>query len=598
MLAGPEDPSQMRFQRLSRYVALASIPLVLASCADGTFLIEDLGNNSNIIQDSLPGSTTRGGGSNTTNPDNGTGGSGTTPEAGTNPTSISLSSDTGIYSLYPDKGSFSLSLSGARVGIAAVSSLNAKQPLTFQMDWTAAGARYQAQSAGVADEAPSAAHESRERQIAEHVRSLPRPSGAGTYRVQSGDTWRVGERRNFSVPIYETGGVRYETVAADAFYVEDSAKGKFIIWVADDSLDRSVVTTQKVADLAIEIRDRIYATDTNLFGTDTTTAQNNAEASTHRIEMTDDYVHFLFSRHVDNWNGSSGNGVLGFFTLGDLLPTSSNSGSNRAKILYIASSSMAQGRSVYDLYATIAHEFQHLLFSCHRVRAVGLAAHVDEFVSSKLAWLNEGLSMLAMFANGNGPDGANPSPSVFRQIRSFLSDPGYFSLTDFFNQGPGGVEDAYGMSALYLQYVRDRLGDSAIRSFHTFNNGGSVDATDLADRVMRARSTSMGEVFADFGAALAMDGTIALDAMPSEQRARYGISGVDLRGSYTKITSLSVAEQRYLAGPAADTRASANVTLRPYSLSFLLQNNLSSSAALKVSNLSSTGYGTRLILQK
>ncbi|MNY64495.1 hypothetical protein D3C86_2016200 [compost metagenome] len=64
------------------------------------------------------------------------------------------------------------------------------------------------------------------------------------------------------------------------------------------------------------------------------------------------------------------------------------------------------------------------------------------------------------------------------------------------------------------------------------------------------------------------------------------------------IAGLSSNEQRKLSGPAADTRASANLTLLPYSLSFLLQSNLSSSGGLKVSNLSSTGYGTRLILQK
>lgn len=598
MLASPEVLSLMRFPRLSRYAALASLPLVLASCADATFIIEDLGNNSNIIQESLPGRTSGGGSSSSASGGNGGTGTSTGTGTGTNPSSIALADTAGIYPLYPDKGAFSLSLSGARVGLAALSSVNATQPLTLQMDWTGVAARYQAQAVAEPDSASPQA--SRERQIAAHVGSLPRPTGAGSYRVQAGDTWRVGERRTFSVPIYgEAGGVRYENVAADAYFVENSAKGKFIIWVADDSLDRSAVTTEDVADLGAKIRDEIYAKDVSLFGADTTTAENNAEASTHRIEMTDDYVHFLFSRHVDGWNGTanSSNGVLGFFTLADLLPSTRNNTSNRAKMLYIASSTMAEGRSVNDVYATIAHELQHLLFSCHRVRAVGLGAHVEEFSSSKLAWLNEGLSMLAMFENGNGPDGARPSPSVYRQIRSFLSSPASFSLSDFFNQGSSGTEDAYGMAALYLQYVRDRLGDSAIRSFHTLDNGGALDATDLADRVMKGRNTSMAEMFADFGAALALDGTATLAAMPSDQQARYGLSGVNLRGNYASISGLSFGE-RQLSGPAADTRASANLTLRPYSVSFLLQGNLSSSAGLKVSNLSSTGYGARLILQK
>ncbi|MNY30260.1 hypothetical protein D3C86_1643570 [compost metagenome] len=205
-----------------------------------------------------------------------------------------------------------------------------------------------------------------------------------------------------------------------------------------------------------------------------------------------------------------------------------------------------------------------------------------------------------MFANGNGPDGANPSPSVFRQIRNYLSNPGSFSLTTFFNQGPvGSKEDGYGMAALFLQYVRDRLGDEGVRAFHTFNNGGSQDATDLADRVMRARNTSMGAMFADFSAALALDGTGALDTLPTELRARYSISGVNLRGNYAgKIAGLRSNEQRALQGPGADTRTSANLSLLPYSASFLLQSNLASTAGLKVSNLSSTGYGTRLILQR
>jgi hypothetical protein len=204
------------------------------------------------------------------------------------------------------------------------------------------------------------------------------------------------------------------------------------------------------------------------------------------------------------------------------------------------------------------------------------------------------MSMLAMFENGYGPEGANPSPAVFRQIRSFLSAPWTFSMTRFLYQGPAGDESAYGMVALYLQYVRDRLkDDAAIRAFHTLDNGGVDDEIDLADRVMKMKGTTMATLFADFGAAVALDGSVAFDQLSASQRERYGISGVTLQGkTYSAIPGLQASE-RTLTGPMDSS--GSNLSLSPYSLSFLRR---SSPAALNVSQALGTGYGARLILAK
>ncbi|HEY9898844.1 MAG TPA: hypothetical protein V6D00_06650 [Pantanalinema sp.] len=575
----------MRFQHLSFCVALASIPLVLASCADATFVVEDLGNNSNIIQDRLPGTTFKGGsGTSDSGSGDGTGGDGAaTPDPSTNPTSITLSDNAGVYPLYPDKGSFRVSLGGARLGIAALSSVRSNSILLpLQVGWSGGGASYGTQAAG----APAAASppSSFEARMVERVSKMDLSAPIPRYRIQAG-TVEVGQIRRFAVPDSDRENT-YSSVDAKAVYVDNRAgAGRFVIWV--DPRDEVIFSSQaKLTALADVISSRIYPKDTALFGADPTLDDNAKAGDGRRIAMDDDYIHFLFSRQVDNGTATEmGNGILGFFWWPDLTNTSK---SNRSKLLYIASSLMSRSES--DVYGTIAHELQHLLFSCHRVKQVGLLAHQGEF--GPLIWLNEGLSMLAMFENGYGPEGSNPSPSMFLQIRRFLSAPWTYSLTDFLNQGPAGDDSAYGMAALYLQYVRNRLGDGAIRSFHTLDNGGRADEVDLADRVMRTKGSTMAGLFADFGAAVALDGSPVFDLLPASQRTRYGIDGVTLQRKTYDIPGVKLTE-RTLNGPSVSS--GSNLSLKPYSLSFLQR---MSPTGLDVSGVSGTGYGTRLILQK
>lgn len=595
--------------RRFRLLSLLAASLLVAGCP-GDWLIAEDGDNSNIISSSRGGSggaTFTGGTSTGGSTDGGStpgfsctglrAGVGVESDAptGSNPTSVSLADPVQVLPLYFGNGNVSLSVSNAKTAVVAVSSLQESGQASMQAAWSGSGVgtAYRTQAELLAGELPQ---NRAERLVREHARTLRAEPVSAAYRPQAGVTYATGASRTFKILNF-SGGAPH-SVGTKAVYVYDAPsgqKGSFVIWV--DNEDQAIFQgSDKLQTVATELRDRIYKNDTCAFGADTTIAENDALPVSKRIYLTDDYVHFVFSRRVDNGTLTTGDGTLGFFTLADL----ADSGYNKGKVLYIASS--ATSRSMADMYAVIAHEFQHLLFSCHRVKAVGLQNHIFEFQSGANTWLNEGLSMLAMMLNGYGPDGAQPSPSIVQQVADYLMEPSKYSMTGFY-QDTGNPTDAYGMVTLFAQYLNDRLGDAALKDFHSIDNSATmynglsagvtnVDPTDLADRVMTKYGTSLGRMFADFGAAVMLDGSAALSGLSEPLASRYQIGNVNLRGKYTGLEPTPIQMQ----GPGVQVQSTANLALRPYTVNYLFQKNLSGTISLGFTNVSAGGYGAKLIL--
>lgn len=507
------------------------------------------------------------------------------PLTGTNPLDFRLSGNVTVAPVYLDSGHTTFGLDNLHGVLASVVAFDHPAAGGVLMDWTGStvGMAYRTQAAEAIAET---GQDQTERKVRQRVANLPLEA-VSSYRTQAATPVQVGSVRTFQfLDFNATDGTTYP-VTAEAVYVSPSTgHGAFVVWV--DQADKAIFqgAGSKLDALVAEVRDRIYPTDTCAFGVDPTAAEAATMPTDHRPLISDDYLHLVFSHRVDNGTLTTGDGTLGYFTVSDLEPHST---SNQAKILYLASS--ATSRSLGDLFAVMAHEFQHLLFSCHRIETVGMVNHHKEFGAGTEAWLNEGLSMLAMQLNGYGPEGARPSAAILQQIGGYLNRPSSYAMLDFFSS-TGNPTDAYGMVALFWQYLDDRLGDAAMRDFHTFDNTGTMflangdpSPTDLADQVLQRHGTTLKQMFSDFSVALALD-DFATSSLTPAQLARFQISSVNLRKVYPGMV---------LRGPAQLSNGAA-FSLRPYSVGFISRST--TSGHLDLSLTSAAGYHASLIMTK
>lgn len=511
------------------------------------------------------------------------------PVTGTNPSSYAPLDTLGILPLYPDNGDFSLALSDSRAAIAAVTSVRKSGNISLSLSWsTPMTASYAAQAFEQVETGQERA-ERKLRAYAKGLKATPFPR-----RVQATVKVAVGAMRTFKMLDLSTampGAINVPTRAVYVYDAPEGSRGSFVLWVDERDARIFQGMGNSLDVIATALRETIYPTDTQVFGSETSMAENNAQPEGKRLLLDDDYIHFVFSRAVDHGTDvQKGDGTVGFFTIVDFVD---NAASNHGKILYLASS--ATSGSVNDLLATVAHEFQHLLFSCHRTQAVGLQNHLNEFNSQAEAWLNEGLSMEAMLLNGYGPDGPNPSPSIVHHIAAYLLQPDLYSMTNFFATN-GNPTDAYGMVTLFTQYLDDRLGDGVLREFHTLDNSStmytnssspdSVDPTDLAERVLATHGMVLNQLFPDFAVAVALDGMNV--PMTPEQAARYQLGRMDMRKTYGAVT---------LRGPHT-LPPNANVVLAPFSLAYQAKSGLTSPISLQFANRSAAGFAARLMALK
>ncbi|MDR3171546.1 MAG: Ig-like domain-containing protein [Treponema sp.] len=184
--------------------------------------------------------------------------------------------------------------------------------------------------------------------------------------------------------------------------------------------------------------------------------------------------------------------ILGYFYSGDKYPKSAISTSNEGDIFYV-SSSASKGL----IYATLAHEFQHMIY---------FDEHANRNSGSTYIWLNEALSQAAEHYNGYY-ENHNAWMAAF--LLASRQDQENLSLTHW-------TDYNYGYGALFIRYMIDRYGDSAIKKMCATNLAGiaAVEAATGAD---------FNDIFTDFTRALIMSGT------GDSTDPRYSFTSLNLR---------------------------------------------------------------------
>jgi hypothetical protein len=608
-----------------RWAAVLGVAtLTLAGCPAPDSFEFSAGDTLNLPTEQRPpaGSALPGSGSTSSGGSTSTGGSTPTGgETGTNPKSLDLTEPMRVDALFPQSSEVSVAISNAPKGVLAVAapSLTAQ---TLSVTWSGQTGFQALQS--LHSRSPGSDQEAKESALRARAARY-RSSSVSQRSVQAVRTLSKG----MEIPLKIDAEV--SNVTAKVLHVDAGVDGRQRFAILVDQRDEALLFgdatgTTLLDNLVKQLRDPnnagIFKTNRTLFGNDPTVA----EAAALGVTLDQEETLFVFSQAVnqdtditkddDNGDGviqaGEGNGVLGYYYLGDF--SSSDPHSNRSKVLYLASNAAYRARTnttaLNDLGATIAHELQHLLFSWGRIKAVGMAAREAENASRADAWIDEGLAMYAMAANGYGPESnpgvANPKASInlVGHVQLFLTQAAQFSMTAFYTDAglppskqQGNPEDAYGMAYLFTQYMIDQHGTDIIPKILGSTKNGidageplspdAIDTTGIVSDALARDSGALGSLFANFAAAVALDGSQALaDATDAALKTRYEITGVNLRSSpYTQIP---------FNGPLGLT--STPYTHKAYGVSFLKPGSLSTSSSLAFSG--DSGLTARLILHR
>jgi hypothetical protein len=240
-------------------------------------------------------------------------------------------------------------------------------------------------------------------------------------------------------------------------------------------------------------------------------------------------------------------GLLGYFYAVDKYPKATYAESNEGDIFYITTTGAYQGSIVNG---TLAHEFQHMIY---------FDEHYNRSVTSTYSWLNEALSQASEYYNGY-------TDNHLAWVADYLDGgwPG-LSLTHW-------TSSNYGYGAVYIRYLRDRFGDTAITN---------MCATSLVGiaAVEAATGTDFNTLFNEFTRALVMSGT------GDSSDPIYNFTTLDLqtvqpngRGGLTTSSSYSIPN-------------SVSGGLYPYRLSFINWTGTVGTMTLTGTDVNGTGFG-------
>lgn len=336
------------------------------------------------------------------------------------------------------------------------------------------------------------------------------------YSLQDASATQVGDEAPFWVMVQTDTTQADRQVQAHCAYV-----GSHCLIMVDDQVGASLDV--RARQLGQTFDNQIYPTDTGLFGAPVATGSESR-------------VTVLLSPEVDD----HGNGrTLGYFTLRDLFSPSDAPNlpelqhSNQRLMLYEAADIAAAGRPA-DYLGTLAHELQHLINGSHKV-ANGAPAPED-------TWLDEGLAMYAMQANGFGLN--SDAAVLFDHVRTYLASPEQYSLTRW-DLDPGG--NAYGAVYLFVTYLVDRYGEGVLKQLVAAREAGEANI----DARLTPLGSSFDQLFRDWVAANAG----ATSAAP-------GYKQIDLHGTYGAGTLAGVTPR------ALSLPSSASLSLLPRSASY------------------------------
>jgi len=356
------------------------------------------------------------------------------------------------------------------------------------------------------------------------------PTPSSTYRLAQVPRYHLGDEDSFWVIADLAGNNATEIqVPARAAYVGEHCYVFVDQQIASGSLESRVDQIGQTFD------QRIFPTDARLFGLPLAQGVNG-----------DPRITLLISPVVGNYGKDT---TIGYFTLRDLYAPGADptnpvlKHSNQRLMLYVSPHIVANGQPD-DYLGTIAHELQHLINASQKLFRPGGNRVIEDL------WLDEGLAMYAMEANGYGLSGVGSV--VFNHVAAYLTDPGAYSLVDW-RRNPS--QSAYGAVHLFVNYVVERFGEGILGELVASPQAG------LANMQARlsTRGTSLRQVFDEWAIANLLDDT--------------GLS-VDPRFSYRTISLLGTTETTRglrglrLEGLSSAARAASEV--KPYSARYYL----------------------------
>ncbi len=355
------------------------------------------------------------------------------------------------------------------------------------------------------------------------------PQVMNTYKLAEAARYHVGDEEEFWVIADLAEGKSTEIqVPARAAYVGEHCYVFVDQQLPPGSLEARVDTIGRSFD------EQIFPTDSRLFGPPLAQGVNG-----------DPRITLLISPVVGNYGKDT---TIGYFTLRDLFAPGADptnpvlKRSNQRLMLYVSPYVVARGQAS-DYLGTIAHELQHLINASQRLfRQRGQGRTED-------LWLDEGLAMYAMEANGYGL--AGDGGVVFNHVASYLAEPGAYSLTDW-RRNPG--QSAYGSVYLFTTYLVERFGEGVLGELVASPQVGTANVNGR----LGSRGTSFKQVFDEWTIANLLDDT-GLSADP-----RHQYRNLSLLGTYgsRKLRGLR------LEGLALPGRAT--VDLKPYSARYFL----------------------------
>lgn len=250
-----------------------------------------------------------------------------------------------------------------------------------------------------------------------------------------------------------------------------------------------------------------------------------------------------------NSSGIGGSGYFGFTRPGD---EEVGGTSNQGEILYLNNDKY--GTDGFDMFSTMAHEFQHLIALNTKRIHQGLFDGQQENAA-----IDEGKSVLAEDLAGYGLDAAGGGNNfTFQACRAFLNSPGAQGLFSF-----NSSLDSYGRDYVFMRYLVDRFGLPAFSAY------------------AKTSGTGLNQLNASFGslASLFTDWTNALVAAPlgGSVPANLKFTGPFLPGrSYPQIRGFVGAQTLPTLQPAQTVTppsGTQNITLLPWVFSPVLYKN-------------------------
>jgi len=325
--------------------------------------------------------------------------------------------------------------------------------------------------------------------LSRSISSLPSKVGYSSAQAVADQKMRAAENRllanNAASPSRQL--ALTASVASNSDIGVDTVWSGMYIYVYDAASENMIIDTINATCRKESTNAYFFVDDTN-FGVEITGPMLDSYGSKFDEIYNKNRSKFGYERDVDNndkviivLTSKITDGVLGYFNSNDKYAnSSSNPHSNEGDIFYLTALSVHQPH----IPATMAHEFQHMIY---------FDQHYNAGTTFSFIWLNEALSQAAEYYN-------DEVESHEGWIRNFLENNpqgGWYglSLTNWTN-------DNYGYGAIFIRYLIDQFGDTAIRNMCSTGKVG-IAAVEAATGV------DFNTIFYNFTLALALSGTDA-----------------------------------------------------------------------------------------